>query len=227
MWILKSRLGGEVEMEDDHGRTVKLRIVGLLRRSIFQSELLISEQQVTEHFPSVSGYSYFLVDAPAAGEERVAAELEETLRSYGFDVTSTAHRLQSFQAVENTYLSTFQTLGGLGLLLGTVGLAVILLRSVLERRGELATMRALGFRRRALAFMVVAENGLLLLVGVAVGTVAALVAVAPHLAHANALVPWGALAATLVLIVAVGTLAALAAVRQALRVPLLPALRAE
>ena len=28
-------------------------------------------------------------------------------------------------AVQNTYLSTFQSLGGLGLLLGTVGLAVV------------------------------------------------------------------------------------------------------
>ncbi len=67
----------------------------------------------------------------------------------------------------NTYLATFQTLGGLGLLLGTVGLAAILLRNVLERRGELATLRALGFQRASLAWLVLAENTLLLLVGLA------------------------------------------------------------
>ena len=43
MWILKSGLGKDVEMINEAGRTVRLRLVGLLRKSIFQSELLISE----------------------------------------------------------------------------------------------------------------------------------------------------------------------------------------
>ena len=34
--------------------------------------------------------------------------------------------------MQNTYLSTFQSLGGLGLLLGTIGLAALQLRNVLE-----------------------------------------------------------------------------------------------
>lgn len=227
MWILKSGLGKEVEMEDELGRLIKLRIVGLLRRSIFQRELLVSESRLEQHFPGASGYAYFLIDVPADSQQEVAQSLEQNLAPYGFDVTPTAQQLQSFQAVENTYLSTFQTLGGLGLLLGTVGLAVILLRSVLERRGELALLRAVGFRRRGLGWMVVAENTLLLVAGIAVGTVAALVAVAPHLVYGNAVVPWAALAITLLLVLAVGTLASIGAVRQALRVPLLPALRAE
>ena len=37
-----------------------------------------------------------------------------------------------------------QALGRLGLLLGAVGLAIVLLRGVWERRGELALLRALG-----------------------------------------------------------------------------------
>jgi len=35
---------------------------------------------------------------------------------------STPEKLAAFHRVENTYLSTFQALGGLGLLLGTLGL---------------------------------------------------------------------------------------------------------
>ena len=65
---------------------------------------------------------------------------------FGGDATSTAERLARFHRVENTYLSTFQTLGGLGLLLGTVGLATVLLRNVLERRRELALLAAVGYR---------------------------------------------------------------------------------
>ena len=57
---------------------------------------------------------------------------------------------------------------------------VALLRNALERRGELALLRALGFGRGRLGLIVVAEDALLLVLGLAAGTVAALPAVAPR-----------------------------------------------
>ncbi|HEV7225692.1 MAG TPA: FtsX-like permease family protein, partial [Pirellulales bacterium] len=150
-----------------------------------------------------------------------------TLGDFGFDVEPTARRLAEFMAVQNTYLSTFQSLGGLGLLLGTFGVAVVQLRNVLERRGELALLRATGFRRSMLAEIVMLENATLLVGGLGVGVLAALVAVAPHLYAGGALVPWRSLAATLGLVLATGLLAGLLAVRAALSAPLLPALRGE
>jgi hypothetical protein len=227
LWILKSGLGKDVILEDELGGVVKLRLVGLLRKSVFQSELLVAEDRLVERFPSAAGYRTFLVETPAGSEEAVAAALEGGLGGYGMDVTGVVQRIQSFQAVENTYLATFQLLGGLGLLLGTVGLAVILLRNVLERAGELATLRAIGFRRATLAWTVVAENSLLLVLGIGLGAAAALAAVSPHLRGGHALVPWGSLAATLVAVAVVGTLACLIAVRRAIRLDLLASLRGE
>ena len=120
--------------------------------------------------------------------------------------------MQAYLAVENTYLSTFQALGGLGLILGSLGLAVVLLRSVWERRGELALLRALGFRRATLIWLVLAENGFLLLLGLAAGTVSALAAAAPHLVRQSAGTPWldlaGVLAATAAVGLFVGAIAA-------------------
>lgn len=226
-WILKLGLGDELEVENERGETVRLRLVGLLEKGLFQSEILISEQNFKKHFPSRTGYSFFLFDPPEGRFDEVSELLESRLGAYGFDITPTQERLQRFEAVQNTYLATFQTLGGLGLLLGTLGLAAILLRNVMERRGELATLRALGFRRRSLGWLVVAENSLLLVVGVAIGSLAALVAVAPHLLSDNALVPWGSLILTLLAILIVGMLACAAAVRVALSTPLLPALKSE
>ena len=113
------------------------------------------------------------------------------------------------------------------MLLGTFGLAAVQLRNVLERRGELALLRATGFRRRALAWMVMLENGLLLVTGLACGVAAAVVAVLPHLLSGKASIPWGSLGATLVLVVLVGLVAGLGAVRAVLAAPLLAALRGE
>jgi len=140
---------------------------------------------------------------------------------------TTGERLARFLVVQNTYLGTFQSLGGLGLLLGTLGLAAVQSRNVLERRGELALLRATGFRRRVLAWLVMLENGLLLVAGLACGVVAAVVAVLPHLASGKAAIPWASLGATLLLVAAVGLVAGLGAVRAVLAAPLLAALRGE
>ncbi|RKU08520.1 hypothetical protein C6502_15015 [Candidatus Poribacteria bacterium] len=232
-WILHLGLGDELTIQSESGEQLKLRLVGFLQRSIFQSELLISEVNFKKHFPSQSGYAYFLVQTPSISEsatfsesaERVGHTLERALADYGLDVTSTTKKLASYRAVENTYLSTFQTLGGLGLLLGTLGLGIVLLRNALERGGELATLRAFGFRRNTLSLMLLAENGFLLLIGILIGTVSALIAVVPHLTTPGAQVPWLSLTMTLVSVFLVGVVASAIAVYFALRRPLLPALK--
>jgi len=226
-WMLKTSLGGIVEVPDERGRTTKLRLVGLLKDSVFQGELLMSEANFLRLYPGQEGYGLFLIDAPPATSDDVKGLLETALADRGFEATPTPRRLAAFLAVENTYLSTFQMLGGLGLLLGALGLAVVLLRSVWERRGELALLRALGFRRSALGGLVLAENVLLLAIGLGVGVGAALLAVAPHVLGTGGDVPWLRLLGLLGLVLLVGLAAGAAAMAATLRAPLLPALRRE
>jgi len=220
-------LGQTLDVTNGRGQTVPLEIVGLLKTSIFQGDVLMSEATLLEHFPETSGYRFFLVETPPEQTDRVQNLLERTLGDYGFAAETAGNRLAGFLAVQNTYLSTFQSLGGLGLLLGTLGLAAVELRNVLERRGELGLLRASGFRRRLLAWLVMLENGLLLVAGLAAGVIAAAVAVLPHLFAGGASIPWGSLAGTLALVLAVGLIAGLAAVRAVLTTPLLAALRQE
>ncbi len=232
-WILKLKLGQDLVMANEAGDELRLRLVGLLGTatdpSIFQSELLISEENFRRHFPGRAGWSYFLVEADPGGPRlaEIARALESSLEDYGFDAVTAAEKLESFHAVQNTYLSTFRTLGGLGLLLGTVGLAIVLWRNTLERRGELAALRAFGFRRSTLTSMVVVENGLLLLVGLVIGTAAALLTAAPNLLSEASSFPARPIAWTLGGIFLFGLAACTLAALGALKVPLLPALKAE
>jgi ABC-type antimicrobial peptide transport system permease subunit len=226
-WMLKSKLGGELEVPNERGETVKLRIVGLLQDSVFQSGLLMSESNFLKLYPGQEGYNLFLIDTRDQPPAAIRDLLGTTLAERGFEVTPTAERLESYLAVENTYLSTFQALGGLGLLLGALGLGVVLLRGVWERRGELALLRALGYRQRALGWLVLAENGFLLLLGLGVGTVAALLAVAPHLLGGEGAIPWPRLLAMLGLVLLVGLMSGAAALARTLSAPLVPALRRE
>jgi ABC-type lipoprotein release transport system permease subunit len=226
-WILHKGLGQELEISDERGQPVRLRFAGLLQDSIFQSELLLSEANFLKLYPRHEGYSFFLIDAPPERTGAIKKLVETELASCGFTVTLTAQRLQAYLAVENTYLSTFQALGGLGLVLGALGLAVVLLRSIWERRGELALLRALGYRQAALAWLMLAENGFLLLLGLGAGTLAALLAVAPHLVAGSGEIPWLRLLGLLVLVLWIGLTAGAAAVAATLRAPLLAALRRE
>lgn len=226
-WILKLPLGGRLPFENESGEKIELELVASLDTSLFQSELLLSEAQLLRHFPSRGGYSYFLVEAPEARVGEISSELERGLQRYGFDAERTPARLAAFHAVQNTYLSTFRSLGGLGLLLGTLGLAVVLVRNVIERRGELAAMRAFGFDRATLHRIVLFETLALLFAGLAIGALAALAGAASQLIHHPAAAPWGAIFATLGAIAATGGLASWLAVKAALGAPLLPALKAE
>jgi ABC-type antimicrobial peptide transport system permease subunit len=225
-YVLKSYLGGEVTVKDESGRPVRLRIVGLLQDSVFQSELLMSDASFRRLYPRLEGFQFFLIDAPPEQTTNVRTILDKALADYGLAVTDTPKRLETYLAVVNTYLSTFQALGGLGLLLGALGLAVVLLRSVWERRGEFALLRALGFRRSALSWLVLAENACLLILGLLVGTIAALLSVAPHLV-AGSEVPWLEVTGLLGLVMVVGLLAAWLAIRATVQAPLLAALRRE
>jgi len=225
-YVLHRKLGDELLVSRTNGDPVRVRFVGSLADSIFQSELLISEANFLRLFPDQGGYSLFLLDVTPEASSVVASVLEEQLSEFGFDVVSTTERLASFHRVENTYLSTFQTLGGLGLVLGTLGLATVLLRNVLERRRELALLRAIGYNPGHFALMVISENVFLVIGGLVTGGVSALVAIGPAFISRGGQFPALSLLLLAVVLV-VGLFASVAATVASLRTPLLPSLRAE
>ncbi len=226
-WILHLGLGQDLVVQDEFGRTLRLRFVALLAGSPFQSEVLIPEKALLDHFPSHGGYAAFLIDAPPSLAGEIARVLKSALGAQGLDVETVASRISAFHAVENTYLSTFEALGGLGLLLGTLGLGIVVVRNAIERRGELAVMRAIGFSRPRLTALVFVENVFLLCFGMTAGTASALAAVSPRFISGASGSSWISVGATLAAVLVVGLVSTLIAVRSSLRAPLLPTLKAE
>jgi ABC-type antimicrobial peptide transport system permease subunit len=202
--------------------------VAALRDSIFQGELLMAREPFVRLFPEQPGYRVLLVRGAADQTGRMRAAIEDGLADLGATVVGTEERLAQFHRVENTYLSTFQTLGGLGLLLGTVGLSTVLLRNVLERRRELALLGAVGYRRAHVLTLVVAENVLLLGAGLAAGALSAALAIAPAVAERGGRLPFTSGGALLLFSVFMtGLLSSVIAMRAATRTPLLVSLRSE
>jgi len=227
--VLHAAVGDEIVIDADTDRPVRLRVVASLSDSMLQGEIIIGEEAFLQLYPDVAGYRVALIDVPDAGGGRideVTRTLEDRLSSLGLDVQESARRLEAYHRVENTYLSTFQTLGGLGLVLGMIGLVAIIARNVLERRRELALLGAAGFTGRELRTLVVAEHLALVGAGLAIGLAAAFIAIAPVLAARGGGIP--VLPLVWIVVVAVtGLLAAMVATRQVRRLPLVASLRSE
>jgi len=226
-WALGKKLGETIDYRDEQGRMFKVKLVGAVANSILQGSLIIDEAQFVKRFPNEGGYRMFLIDAPWSSVPQVSASLSRALQDAGLELAPTADRLNAFNAVQNTYLGTFQILGGLGLLLGSAGLGVVVLRNVLERRGEFALLVAVGFRRRTLQAMVLSEHSALLALGLGLGVSAAAVAVLPSLLTPGAQLPYRSLALTLAAVFLNGALWTWLATRYSLRGNLLDALRNE
>ncbi|MCA9215676.1 MAG: ABC transporter permease, partial [Planctomycetales bacterium] len=165
-------IGEEFEREYEDGLTIKFRVAGLLSNSVLQGSFLISEADLRRLFPNEAGYRYFLIhtDDPT----NVGTLLSDTFQNEGFTPQSSKAILRDLLAVQNTYLSTFQSLGGLGLLLGTFGLMAVQLRNVWQRRSELALLRATGLDRARVGRLILIEHAFLLFSGLGIGAVSAL-----------------------------------------------------
>ncbi len=224
-WALGKSVGDTIDFTDERGQPFKLRIVGAVANSILQGSLVISEADFVARFPNESGYRMFLIDAPSNAVTTASATLAKALQGVGMELTPATRRLAAFNAVQNTYLSTFQVLGGLGLLLGSAGLGVVVLRNVLERRGELAVLLAVGFRPGAVKWLVLAEHAGLLILGLGIGVVTAVIAVLPAVSSPGAEVPVGSLALTVAAVLVSGLVWTWLASTLALRGKLLDGLR--
>ncbi len=226
-YVLHLELGEELTIPRSVGEPLRLKLVATLADSLFQSELLMAESSFRRAFPDESGFRFFLIEAEPQTTPQVTEILEQRLGDFGFDVVATHERIADFHRVENTYLSTFQSLGGLGLILGTLGLAAVMLRNILERRRELALLQAVGYRRGHFALMVTAESALLLLGGVITGTVCALIAIAPALASRGGGFSIPSVGLLLLAVLASGLISSLIAVWASIHSPLLESLRSE
>jgi putative ABC transport system permease protein len=217
-WALKlGGVGARFELSGDDG-PVRCEIVGLLEPGILQGYLLVSERHFERLFPRRSGYAMALIDAAAVTDaatlDRVPRAIAAAWADAGVAVTRATDRLRSLQAVQNTFLAGFQTLGTLGLVLGAAGVAAVQFQSVLERLGALGLMAAVGFTGPRLRLVIVLETLLMVVLGLAVGTLAGCLAVVPAFAGGHAGVPVGWIASTWALTLAAAVAAGLAAARR-------------
>ena len=81
------------------------------------------------------------------------------------DVTRPSDAIEARAAAKSTFTSLFLGLGAVALLVGGVGIANVMVISVLERRSEIGLRRALGATKRHVGIQFLAESLLLSVAG--------------------------------------------------------------
>lgn len=224
-WTLKKAIGDDIEYTDDHGEPFRVRIVGTLVDSVLQGFVVVSESAYGAHLAETGGYRLWLIDAPLDARDELAQELSRRLPDVGLELVPAEARLARLFEVQNTYLAIFQVLGGLGVLLGSLGVGLVVLRNALERRGELALAAAVGFRTRDRRMLLVYEHAWMLVAGLLVGALAAGLALVPVLRAGELGRALGVVAPILLLLGLSGVAWVMASAWLALRVPLVRTLR--
>lgn len=151
-------------------------VVGVFNagRTAFDSEIWGDAEQLAQAFRRFGGYSSVIaqlanvdafdaLQASLANEPRLTVEVKRERKFY----EDQSRALSGFISYLGIMLSVIFSLGAM------IGAAITMYSSVATRTGEIGTLRALGFRRRAILTAFLLEALLLALAGGAVGLLAA------------------------------------------------------
>ncbi len=225
-WGMMIKAGDTVTVTSESGEPLHVIVAGGLRSSVFQGHMLVDASHLARWFPSVAGSSVLLAESGSGDHREVAEMLSSSLDPFGPVIESTPSRLEAFYSVNNTYLSVFLLLGGIGMVLGVVGQGLNVRRGIEHRKREYALMVAAGFRLKTIRRMVMREQIFIVAAGVATGVLSAAAASAAGLIRGGEL-PLGLIALLVLLMVVAGVASLLLSLRTISREELTAALRGQ
>ncbi|MBI5288312.1 MAG: FtsX-like permease family protein [Chloroflexi bacterium] len=147
-----------------------LHVVGIMKRgpSETYSGLWLNESALAGAFPP-QYQKYYIRLRSCEDAEAAAAEIEQALAQYGVSAASIQKEVEDEQALSSAFFVLIQGFLAIGLGVGLVALAVIALRTVVERRQQIGLMRAIGFTRTNIALSFVLESAFVAALGIANG----------------------------------------------------------
>ncbi|MFW5702978.1 MAG: ABC transporter permease, partial [Candidatus Dojkabacteria bacterium] len=164
--------GGEVRRKTVIGKVTPGETAGLIS---FYSGVITSYEHVEGRFSPEYLARYrqavMLVELKEGVDTTEAVNnIKRTLLDYDiFLIQSIDDILGAIQGLLNTLLLILQGYLAFSLVVGTSGLAIIMTRSVQERKQQIGMLRALGFQRRQILFSFFIESTLIVLIGLIIG----------------------------------------------------------
>ena len=194
------------------GAPHELTVVGVGNTDWLGTGVLVGQPLAAELTAGAeTGVRSYVEVAGGADPAAVAASLNRTYLAAGADATPIAALVDEAMGQLRGLFAMLQGYLGLGLLIGTAGLGVVMVRAVRERRQGIAMLRAMGASSRLVRTAMLVEAGLTVVQGTVIGVLLGLATAQQLLGvldqDLTLTVPWVGLA----VIVAVPLVASLAA----------------
>ena len=159
--------GDDVVIDDGRG-PVSYPLLGVLDTFVLQGVLMGADDY--DDLLSRDGPT-FLLAAASSGHDpaALAGAMNEAASDRGLVASPVAEAAAEVVAVNRAFTDTFAIMLRLALGIALLAVAVLVARAVRERRGQLAVLRAVGFRRRDVVATLVAEPLLQAVVGIVIG----------------------------------------------------------
>lgn len=158
------------------GEGVPFEIVGVTDEDWTGGGLLVARSTVVEVLGARATESRHLVAVDGGADaEAVAHRITADHVTSGADARTFAGAVADEMVESRAFMRLLQGYLGLGLVIGTAGLGVVMVRAVRERRRQVGVLRALGFPARVVRRAFLLEAGFVALQGIVIGLALGLV----------------------------------------------------
>jgi putative ABC transport system permease protein len=202
--------------------------------SVGRDVVIVTPALLTELAPQARPNAVWARLSDGADAATVLADVQDSLTDRSVSVSSSAAERAGYERIIDTLLAIVLGLLGVAVLIALIGVTNTLSLSVLERRRESATLRAVGLTRRQLRGTLAVEGMTIAVVGAVLGIVLGMVygwagaeIVFGSQTQSKLAVPWTDIASTLVVALLAGLLASVLPARSAARTPPVAALATE
>jgi putative ABC transport system permease protein len=160
----------------ESGETAEKQVAGIMQAQIFwQTPMrgILMNAQAIQDDPGAGGIGapvMYLVSIGSGIDDRaVGAAIEREFVESGVQATSVGGMIDEEQQWLS-FMRIIQGFLGFGLFVGVAGLAVVATRAVHQRRRDIGTLRAIGFRRGMILGYFLAEASVVAIIGILLGT---------------------------------------------------------
>ncbi len=163
------KAGDVLVIELDNGSAVERKIAAITDQ--FAISAIFTNTDIAERdYNTTQRNLHMLQVSDDVDVKTVSDGLRRSLFSYGFITIEVKALVAEILSFQNSFFDLFNAYLSLGLIIGIVGLGIVTLRSVYERRHEIGMMRAIGFKRRAVLASFLGEATFIASSGIIIGS---------------------------------------------------------
>jgi len=162
--------GDELELISFNGTRVKKTVIAFTEQQGINAIFMYNGTAEEEFGVTEERVHLFRIEEGEDTRE-VANDLRRSLIFYGLYTIIVRELIEEVLETQNAFFDLLNAFLALGLVIGVIGLGIVTLRSVYERRHEIGMMRAIGFKRNSVVMTFLGESAFIAGSGLFLGMV--------------------------------------------------------